>query len=75
MSGIEMLAAKKPAGHRPSMEHMIPSEQQGHHSEEPMASAMLSHSMDPKDLENPMNWPLHRKIYTSAVAWMFAAAV
>ncbi|KAK3621121.1 hypothetical protein LTR56_022985 [Elasticomyces elasticus] len=24
---------------------------------------------------NPMNWPLHRKIYTSFCAWLFAAAV
>lgn len=43
---------------------------------EPMtASAQLSHSMDPKDLECPSNWPLHRKLYTSFAAWLFVVAM
>ncbi len=40
-----------------------------------LASAQLSHPMDETDLENPMNWPLHRKLYTSFAAWLCAAAV
>lgn len=40
-----------------------------------MASAQLSQSMDPHDLEAPMNWPLHRKIYVSATAWAYAFAL
>lgn len=37
-----------------------------------MAGAMLSHPMDPKDYDNPMNWPLHRRVYTTACSWFYA---
>ncbi|KAK5717389.1 hypothetical protein LTR15_009283 [Elasticomyces elasticus] len=47
----------------------------GQHNEPVSASEMLSHSMPLSDPFNPMNWPLHRKIYTSFCAWLFAAAV
>lgn len=57
---------------RPSQEGLVRPEQV---HEPQMASAQLSHSMDEKDLENPMNWPLHRKLYTSLVAWLCAATV
>lgn len=57
---------------RPSTDEMLPGDQ---NHEPPMASQQLSCCMDEHDLENPMNWPLHRKLYTSLVAWMFAAAV
>ncbi|KAK4561546.1 hypothetical protein LTR86_004225 [Recurvomyces mirabilis] len=40
-----------------------------------LASELLSHSMPRTDPNNPMNWPLHRKLYTSLCAWLFAAAV
>jgi len=40
-----------------------------------MASEMLSHPMHPDDPLNPMNFPLHRKIFTSLTAWLFAATV
>jgi hypothetical protein len=48
-----------------------------HHSPEtPMnASAALSHSMPSDDLDNPMNWPLHRKLYTTACSWFYAFAM
>jgi hypothetical protein len=40
-----------------------------------LASSQLSQNMDPQDLEAPMNWPLHRKIYVSAAAWLYAFAL
>ena len=40
-----------------------------------LASAQLSQNMDSHDLEAPMNWPLHRKIYVSAAAWLYAFAL
>ena len=45
-----------------------------HHRQE-LPSAQLSHCMDSADLDCPMNWPLHRKLYTSAAAWLFTFAV
>ncbi|KAK3068334.1 hypothetical protein LTR53_014183 [Teratosphaeriaceae sp. CCFEE 6253] len=47
----------------------------GEHSGPMLASELLSHPMPVDDPNNPMKWPLHRKIYTSASAWLFAAAV
>ena len=35
----------------------------------------LGHQMSPTDPENPQNWPIHKKIYTSVVAIAFAFAV
>ncbi|KAK3645476.1 hypothetical protein LTR22_014738 [Elasticomyces elasticus] len=58
---------KEPMGQRGSID--------GQHNEPVSASEMLSHSMPLSDPFNPMNWPLHRKIYTSFCAWLFAAAV
>ncbi|KAF2668752.1 MFS general substrate transporter [Microthyrium microscopicum] len=40
-----------------------------------MPSQVLSHSLAPDDEANPMNWPFHRKIYTSACAWLFSFSV
>jgi len=34
-----------------------------------------SHSLARNDPDNPMNWPLHRKMYASAASWFFAFAV
>ncbi|KAK5711510.1 hypothetical protein LTR17_018338 [Elasticomyces elasticus] len=56
----------KPMGHRGSID--------GQHNEPALASEMLSHSMPSSDPFNPMNWPLHHKIYTWFCAWLFAAA-
>ncbi|KAF2193242.1 MFS general substrate transporter [Zopfia rhizophila CBS 207.26] len=36
---------------------------------------MLSHTLGPDDPDNPMNWPTHRRIYASAVAWAMAFTV
>jgi MFS transporter, DHA1 family, multidrug resistance protein len=36
---------------------------------------IVSHSLPADDPDNPMNWPLHRKLYASAVAWFFSFAV
>ncbi|TKA63108.1 hypothetical protein B0A55_10628 [Friedmanniomyces simplex] len=47
----------------------------GAHDEPMLASTLLSHSMPSDDPYNPMNLPLHRKIYTSFCAWLFAATV
>ncbi|KAK4898571.1 hypothetical protein LTR49_027778 [Elasticomyces elasticus] len=57
----------KPMGQRGSID--------GQHNEPALASEMLLHSIPSSDSFNPMNWPLHRKIYTSFCAWLFAAAV
>ena len=41
-----------------------------------MATASTpSHTLGVDDPANPMNWPLHRKLYTSAVSWAMAFAV
>ena len=37
-----------------------------------MASAFLSNIMDSSDPENPHNWPLHRKLFTSFACWCMA---
>ncbi|KAK1061963.1 hypothetical protein LTR74_010627 [Friedmanniomyces endolithicus] len=47
----------------------------GKHEETMMASEMLSHPMHADDPHNPMNFPLHRKIFISFTAWLFAATV
>ncbi|KAF2690585.1 MFS general substrate transporter [Lentithecium fluviatile CBS 122367] len=36
---------------------------------------MLSHTLDVNDPDNPMNWPTHRRLYASAVAWAMAFTV
>ena len=38
-------------------------------------SAILSHQLSPTDPDNPMNWPLYRRVYASAVSWAFAFVV
>ena len=68
---IEMLAPRMPQP-RPSQEGML---RPDHDHEPVLASAQLSHNMDLTDLECPTNWPIHRKLYTSLVAWLFAATV
>ena len=40
-----------------------------------MTSEILSHTLGANDPENPMNWPLHRRLYASAVSWAFGFAV
>lgn len=46
------------------------------HARGPMiASAQLTNNMDAHDLENPHNWPPHRKFYTSFACWCMAASV
>ena len=40
-----------------------------------MPGEHFSHSMSSSDPGNPMNWPIHRRIYASSVAWFFAFAV
>ena len=71
MSAIEMLAPRRPQP-RPSQEGLVRPEQD---HEPVLASAQLSHNMDPLDLDCPSNWPIHRKLYTSLVAYLFAATV
>jgi hypothetical protein len=46
-----------------------------HLEQQPMASAVLSHSLWPSDTDNPMNWPLYRKVYVSSCGFLFAASV
>ncbi|KAM0716252.1 hypothetical protein Q7P37_007697 [Cladosporium fusiforme] len=40
-----------------------------------MASDILSHSLSPNDPDNPMNWPLYRRIYVSLCGYIFALSV
>lgn len=40
---------------------------------EPMAAA--GHMMSADDPDNPQKWPLHKKVYASAVAFAFAWVV
>lgn len=63
--------------HSNSIEMHTPSDQLLHDgtSQKPMASAILSHSLSPDDPNNPMNWPLYRKIYVSLCGYLFAASV
>lgn len=43
--------------------------------ESPMAKPLPTHSLGPHDPLNPMNWPLHRKLYGSALSWLYVFAV
>lgn len=75
-----MLAPKLHIDTRPSQEGLMRimgphAPKDDEHGEPMLASHVLSHSMSSTDPENPMNWPLHRKLYTSACAWAFAASV
>ena len=57
---------------------MIPkreSEEAGDMPKGPMTSNMLSHTLAANDPDNPMNWPTHRRVYASAVAWAMAYTV
>lgn len=33
------------------------------------------HNLSPMDPDSPMSWPLHKKVYTSAVSFAFAFVV
>ena len=57
---------------RPSTEDLL---HRDHHQEPMLASAQLSNNMGTDDLENPHNWPIHRKLFTSFAAWCMAASV
>ena len=35
----------------------------------------MNDMMSMQDPENPLNWPIFRKIYVSAVAWAFSFVV
>lgn len=72
MSSLEMEA------HQPLNSRLSSDDTAAHapaHAPEMTASAMLTNSMDPLDLENPHNWPLHRKLFTSFACWGMAFAV
>jgi hypothetical protein len=72
-----MLAPNVPASPRSSQDGLIHpiAVTKDTHAEPMLASEILSHSMPTTDPDNPMNWPLHRRLYTSVCAWLFAAAV
>jgi hypothetical protein len=46
-----------------------------HMAKRPMASEILSHSLSLNDPDNPMVWPLHRKLYVSLCGYVCAASV
>jgi hypothetical protein len=60
-----------------SIEMILSNDQPSHANltQQPMASEVLSHSLSPSDPDNPMNWPLYRKIYVSSCGFLFAASV
>jgi hypothetical protein len=45
------------------------------HVGEPVLPSSLGHHLPVEDPDNPMNWPLARKIFASMAAWLFTAAV
>jgi hypothetical protein len=52
--------------------HTMPNDHGMDGAQNPMlASQMLSHSMPSTSPTNPMNWPLHRKMYTTVCGWLF----
>lgn len=55
-----------------SMEH---STTQMGESKKEITETSAGHMMAPSDPDNPLNWPLHRRIYVSAVAFAFAFVV
>jgi hypothetical protein len=48
---------------------------ENHHPDPVELTGGLGHQMSPTDPGNPQNWPVYKKIYTSAVAIAFAFAV
>ena len=44
-------------------------------AQETMTSDILSHSLSPSDPDNPMAWPMHRKLYVSLCGYLCAASV
>jgi hypothetical protein len=45
------------------------------HPHHDLPGNIASHTLSPTDPLNPFRWPLHRKLYASAVAWFFSFAV
>jgi hypothetical protein len=45
------------------------------HLAEPVAPNIAGHHLPMNDPDNPMNWPLQRKIFASTAAWLFTAVV
>ena len=42
------------------------------HADEPV---LIGHAIGADDIDNPHNWPIHRRLYASAVALAFAFVV
>jgi hypothetical protein len=59
----------------PMGEAAVPLEHQGQVVFKEMNLDHASHHLIRNDPKNPLNWPLHRKLYASAVSWFFAFAV
>jgi hypothetical protein len=53
----------------------IDSESGMKHIDEPKLPGAIGHHLPANDPDNPMSWPLTRKIYVSLVSWLFTAAV
>lgn len=54
------------------------------HTSQPMASMLVDqpkenfnagHAMSPQDPDNPFNWPLHKRVYASAISYAFGFVV
>lgn len=43
--------------------------------DEPTLPTNHGHGLPLNDPDNPMNWPLPRRLFVSLVAWLFTAAV
>lgn len=56
-------------------DHIVKPENHNDTMSDAVTANHASHHLAPDDPENPMNWPLHRKLYASAVSWFFAFAV
>ena len=43
--------------------------------DDPSLPVTNGHHLPANDPDNPMNWPMLRRIYVSLVAWLFTAVV
>jgi hypothetical protein len=43
--------------------------------DKPAPPSAIGHHLPANDPDNPMNWPMTRRIYVSLVSWVFTAVV
>ena len=58
-----------------SMDHSNSQSQMMGAVDPPMTSAPVHHQLSPEDPDNPMNWPIYKRVYVSLAAAAFTFAV